>query len=691
MEHRTDTAARPRLAMIAYLAIIVIPTLVFLALGLQSVRQKGEAIESLTASYARLSMERIADAFDRRVLELGTRALRDLELAEVLPLVSQAASPENQRAIRQIVGRVGGRHPVASRLMLQQGRTVRFPVTMWPLPESITGLLVAAEPRARSLFAAAFAEADRAEIEQGDAERAAAAYLRCADLAVPMRLKGIALARAARCYRKAQQMSAAVSTWQLVAERYGDDYDLFYQPYGLVANLALFELAGPAGARSHQARAAALMRDLAGGRWEVSVEQATYFLDRLREIEPRSAARSQAPFTPFLSHLMLAGVVERSFVPPGMLRAGELNQASLRLEDADYPFLYASLGADAGESSTVTAGLVIDPEWARTAVLPSISAENGVPDPPRLVPARAVPPDGHGAPRSIVDLRAAFSGWALVPSEGRSGLAFGSRDVLVFGGATTLVLGLLVLGVALLIRDVARQRELTYLRSDFVSGVSHQLRTPLTLIRLYSEMLTDYPDTSETERRERLDVITSESQRLTMLIDRVLDFSRIDHGQKPYVLERGDLAAAVRHVADVYAQYLRRRGFTVDVELEDGLHPVRFDADAVGDGVVNLMDNAAKYAGEGRYVLVRLVARGPDAVMLEVVDHGAGIPETERQRLFQPFYRGIHRKEKGGYGLGLFLVRHLMEAHGGRVEVDSELGRGSMFRLVFPVDRSTES
>jgi signal transduction histidine kinase len=173
------------------------------------------------------------------------------------------------------------------------------------------------------------------------------------------------------------------------------------------------------------------------------------------------------------------------------------------------------------------------------------------------------------------------------------------------------------------------------------------------------------------------------------LIDRVLDFSRVERGQRPYVLEPGDLATAVRSVADVYAQYLRCRGFTAEVQI--GSHPlvVRFDAAAVADAVVNLIDNAAKYGGDGKYVLVRVVPRGSNEVVVEVLDHGVGIAEADRERLFQPFWRGSLGNEKGGYGLGLFLVRHLMEAHGGSVEVESEVGRGSLFRLVFALDGST--
>ena len=685
--------------MSAYLAIIVLPTLVLLGLGLQSLRQRYEAMDALTEKYARISMEHLADTFEQRVRELAADALHDPDLAGVLPLVARSAGPENQRAIRVIVARVAGRHPVAARLILQQGGTVRFPSAMWVVPERADDLFSVADPRSRALFEAARGEEDRAVAGRGDFEHAAAAYHRCAELAVPKRLRAIALAGAARCYWSAGQWPAVAGAWREVAEQYGDEYDLSNRPYGLVAGLQLCALRPPAGAPTTWDNSSALKEDLAAGRWEVSAEDAAYWWALLGEIERRprdangpSPARTQAlpgMTGPFLDHLRLAASVARGFVPPGTLAVGDVREAALPLDDhLAHPFLYASLGSAAGASGGVTAGLVIDPGWARD-LLRSMALRSGVPA-SQLVAARSAAVQGQQARGRIVELRGAFTGWALRSSEGGAAADAGHRDLFVFGGVTTLVLGVLLLGVALVVRDTARQRELAELRADLVSGVSHQLRTPLALIRLYSEMLTDYPDTSEDDRLERLHVITSESRRLTNLIDHVLDFSRIERSEKPYVLERGDLAAAVRPVAEIYAQSLRRRGFTVEVDIGEALPAVRFDPGAVADGVVNLVDNAEKYAGDGKYVRIRLAARAPEVVVIEVADHGPGIPEAQRERLFQAFYRGPHRKEKGGYGLGLFLVRSLMEGHGGRVEVENQPDRGSVFRLVFPVDRSVD-
>lgn len=302
------------------------PTLVLLALGLQSVRRQRDALEALTAHNERLSTERIGGAFESRIRDLAERAIRDDGFGRVLPLLSEPAGPANQRAIREAVAPIVDRHPVASRLVLLSGSSARFPVSAWPSPDTIDDLLGTAESGLASRFAASFREAERKEIDRRDSEGAAIAYRRCADLPVPARLKAIALARAARCYREAGQLRAAAAAWQEVAERHADDDDLFHRPYGLVGVLQLIELSGTAGERSRYVRSAVLQGDLARGRWEISAEQAEYFVQRVRPAAPRG---------PFLTQMQLAGVVERTIARPETLRAGELHQATVRLGDRD--------------------------------------------------------------------------------------------------------------------------------------------------------------------------------------------------------------------------------------------------------------------------------------------------------------------------------------------------------------------
>ncbi len=220
---------------------------------------------------------------------------------------------------------------------------------------------------------------------------------------------------------------------------------------------------------------------------------------------------------------------------------------------------------------------------------------------------------------------------------------------------------------------------------DFISGISHALKTPLSLVRLYGETLVLYGrNSSREEVQSYYEIIARESERLTRLIDSVLDFSRVDREEKRYSFQVGNLASVAGQAIEVYIHHLRNQGFTVEVDLPPDLPLVRLDPNAVSEAIIALLDNAAKYGDQAKYIAVR--ARALSArVLIEIEDHGVGVPEGERESVFQQFYRGSNVKDTGGYGLGLFMVQHAMKAHGGRAEVESAVNGGSIFRLVFPV------
>jgi signal transduction histidine kinase len=257
------------------------------------------------------------------------------------------------------------------------------------------------------------------------------------------------------------------------------------------------------------------------------------------------------------------------------------------------------------------------------------------------------------------------------------------RDLRIHVGAVALVSLLLSAGVVLLVRDTSRDARTNQLRSEFVSGVSHELKTPITLVRLYGETLLRHDTLTTEERKEFYRIITRESARLGRLVDQILSFARIERGELTYEMKEGDLAPLASGVIEDYREWLEHAGFTVQVAIPESAPAVRFDPAAVSQALVNLLDNAAKYSGASREIAARLDIHA-GGVAIEVQDHGVGIAAEEQSKIFERFYRARSRTGKGGYGLGLFMVRHIMDAHGGRVEVDSAPGRGSRFRLEFP-------
>ena len=277
-----------------------------------------------------------------------------------------------------------------------------------------------------------------------------------------------------------------------------------------------------------------------------------------------------------------------------------------------------------------------------------------------------------------------ITGYVAIASDSHPG--FESRDVLSLLGSAALFLCALSLGVFLLVRTF-RELQQSRARENFMNAVSHDLKTPLTLMQLYGETLLYQEVLSEEERKLYANILIRQSKKLTHLIDQVLDLSRIDKAHKWYCLQEGDLAPIVGETVKDYVPYLHQQGFSVEVDVAPHLPRVQFDRDAISKAVTNLLDNARKYSGEPKSIAVRLWSES-DKVIFEVQDHGIGIPKDLHRRVFEPFYRVnpvTSHPTKRGHGLGLFLVGHIMQAHGGKIEVRSDKQWGSSFQLVFPI------
>ena len=274
---------------------------------------------------------------------------------------------------------------------------------------------------------------------------------------------------------------------------------------------------------------------------------------------------------------------------------------------------------------------------------------------------------------------------ALYPPAGLSPREMVRRQAMIFMAALALLLVVIAGGLVATYRLVRRESEIARLKSDFVANVSHDLKTPLALIRMFAETLEMDRVPDERRRREYYGVLTRESERLSRLIDNVLDFSRIESGGQRYQIAPGPVEPIVHEVIESFRHPLHQQGFTVDVTVEPDLPDVPLDGDAMKQALANLVDNAMKYSGDRRHV--RVAARRDGAgVAVEVADDGIGVPLSERERIFEKFYRVGRSETQGrrGSGVGLALVKHIVEAHGGRVTVDGRPGEGSRFTLHLP-------
>lgn len=244
-----------------------------------------------------------------------------------------------------------------------------------------------------------------------------------------------------------------------------------------------------------------------------------------------------------------------------------------------------------------------------------------------------------------------------------------------------------------LVRELVRKQEeagrlevLNGLKSDFVSYVSHDLRTPLTSIKMYAELLRTRLRPRDRKVRDYLGVIQGEADRLNRMVTTILDSARIEEGAVQYAVKRVDLKRIIRSVVRLMDYQFRKEGFRVTLSLPPGRTPLPLDADpdAVREALINLLTNAMKYSGDQRVITVTAGRKGRE-VFCTVTDRGSGIETEALPHLFEKFYRAPSRSGRiQGVGIGLSVVKHIMDAHDGRVDVSSEPGTGSSFTLIFP-------
>lgn len=250
-----------------------------------------------------------------------------------------------------------------------------------------------------------------------------------------------------------------------------------------------------------------------------------------------------------------------------------------------------------------------------------------------------------------------------------------------------IVVGFTAFGGYLLWRDISRELAIAEMRSHFAASVSHELKTPLTSIRMFAEALTMGVQSRPDAQKEYLRTIISESERLSRLLNNVLDFSKIEQGTRTYSFVPTSLEEVIHTAEKAMAFPMNQKGFKLQVEVEKGIPPILADRDAIEQAVLNLLHNAMKYSGESREIILRL-RRDEDRTCIDVIDHGIGIFEENRGRIFGKFFRvpGIKNQKIPGTGLGLTIVSHIAEAHGGRVEVFSQPGEGSTFSIIIPLE-----
>ncbi|MFT4738501.1 MAG: two-component system phosphate regulon sensor histidine kinase PhoR [Paraglaciecola sp.] len=243
---------------------------------------------------------------------------------------------------------------------------------------------------------------------------------------------------------------------------------------------------------------------------------------------------------------------------------------------------------------------------------------------------------------------------------------------------------MMTIGLLMIFQNIRLEYKLNQTKSDFVSNVSHEIRTPLALIRMFSETLLLGRVKDGEKHNEYLEIIFKETNRLTNIVNRILNFSKIEAEKRKYQLAPIDLTTLVKEVFSDYSYHLESNGFTWSQTLPDQQQLIRGDREAIYEAMIIIIDNAMKYSDEKKHIEV-LISQEKNAVIIGIQDQGIGIASDRLDQIFDKFYRVADndRYFAQGAGLGLSILKHIMDAHFGEIEVDSQPDKGSIFKLIF--------
>ncbi len=560
-------------------------------------------------------------------------------------------------------------------------------------------------------------QAEQFEFQNQDYKRALSIYRQALRATPDSHIRADLLNKIARVQKKSKQFQEAIKTYQTIADKYSQIQIVEGIPLGLAARLEIGSLHVEMG---DQAKALEvylnLYRGLISSEWILEKESYTFYSDRLQEsitgifAQESSSERLQSLRSTFQELIVEENIkkeeterlllFQQNALAERELMAFQSRENSpernrrLALEIGTNMYLICLL--QNGPAADEIWGFLVDKKYLINSMLLGIMKNLVFPkdtdwiirggDGNTLL-ASIETPSGSLTVRS--DFIGSFPDWSMefYQADPRLLDAFLTSRRGIYFYMFILIAGILIFGLILTIRSLTREMELSRMKSDFVSTVSHEFKSPLTSIRQIAEMLHSGRVPSEERRQKYYDVLLEQSERLSLLTENVLSFAKMEEGKRKFVFEHVDIETLLRNIVSTIQDRMGHDGFTIETEIAKTLPPLMADASAITQAVNNLIDNAVKYSADSKKIIVKAFD-DEQSVVIQVIDFGLGIKKEEMNKIFDRFYRGgdeLTRTVKGS-GLGLTLVKQIVEAHNGSIQVESESRKGSVFTMRLPLD-----
>jgi signal transduction histidine kinase len=694
--------AKRKIAFIFLLAILL-PSLIVGYLSLSTFAKRRESVRRLLESNIWISGESALKSIEGELLEHEKEALKPENFARLTGLKETEQILSNYSKLsKEIAGQL---FLLNAEYQIIIPKTGKEDISIFPGEKNVQN----------SEFAQAIKQAEFFEFSKKNYSRAAEFYRKCNSLAPTNQYKALALEALGRSLLSSKKYREAYKVYSELSAKYGQFLNKAGHPYGILAAFQLYEIERR---RKREENSLIiflkLYEKIRNGVWLINLPTYNFFIVEIESILEDKLTKGRFPEiqesylahqkqqSSYLEALLFTDFLKREVVPKikekltlsrmgGEAQPGRL----LATKREDFCLISYSILPNFQSEKTFYGGFCWDLSSIKKEIFPEVledlTKDTGL-------SLRIIDKSGRNVLTGKKELTSKDSlslsyrqfpfPWKLLVSQPEfSDLErTARRENFFFGVLLTFIVALMLLGAFLIARDISRESETTRLKTEFVHNISHELKTPLTLIRLYGETLQRKKNFKKDERKEAYKIITKESERLSHLINNVLDFSRIDMGRKEFDFKKGSLAQIVRDTLESYRYHLEKKGFSIQKEIASDLPEMNFDGEAIASVLVNLLSNAMKFSPKIKEVTVKLFKDNGNAV-LQVADRGIGILPKDISSIFKRFYRAKNEivSETRGSGLGLTLVKHISEAHRGRIKVESEPGKGSIFSVILPL------